>query len=140
MYVKFENGAEFALCGYPTAADAVLAGHKRNVLNVTVEGEHSAVKSAFNGQPWVIHETEKFKDEDGKIVEVEHEYDKSIYTLVASICDNMDGTITVRVGRENTVEETLADEKAALAHENVRLAAKNAEQTEIINILAGGAM
>ena len=71
--------------------------------------------------------------EDGKIVEVEHEYDKSIYTLVASICDNMDGTITVRVGREDTVEDKLRDTNKALQK-------ANAEQAEIINILAGGAV
>lgn len=119
MYIKFENGAEFALIGYPKSADAVLAGHKRDVLTVTVEGEHSAVKSAFNGQGW-------------SVVDGEGEYDKSGYTLVASICDNMDGTITVRAGRENTVEETLQDQ-------NAELRAAFAEQADIINILSGGA-
>ena len=140
MYVKFEDGTQFVLPKYPTSSDAVIAGHKRDTLSVTVEGEHSAVKAAFYGQPWAIHETEKFKDADGKIVEVEHEYDKSNYTLVASICDNMDGTITVRVGRKNTVEETLQDEKNALQTENAALTAENAEQADIINILAGGAV
>ena len=140
MYVKFENGVQFQLCTYPTASSAVIAGHKRDVLSVTVEGEHSAVKSAFNGQPWAIHETEKFKDEDGKIIEVEHEYDKSVYNLVASICDNMDGTITVRVGRENTTEETLRDTNKALSKQNAALSAENSEQAEIINILAGVAV
>lgn len=131
MYIKFNDGTQFVLPKYPTGADAVIAGHKRDTLSVTVEGEHSAVKAAFNGQPWAIHETEKFKDKDGKIVEVEHEYDKSIYTLVASICDNMDGTITVRVGRQNTTEEILRDT-------NAELSKQNAEQADIINILSGG--
>lgn len=120
MYIKFENGTAFMLRGYPTASDAVLAGHKRDVLTATVEGEYAAVKGAFNGQGWAIV--------DGKA-----EYDKSGYTLVASICDNMDGTITVRVGRENTVEETLQDQ-------NAELLSAFAEQADIINILAGGAM
>lgn len=126
MYIKFENGAEFALRGYPTASSAVIAGHKREVLTVKVEGEHSAVKTAFNGQPW-------------SIVDNEAEYDKSNYTLVASICDNMDGTITVRVGRQNTTEETLRDTNKALSKQNAALSAENAEQADIINILAGGA-
>ena len=139
MYIKFKDGTQFALPKYPTSSDAVIAGHKRDTLSVTVEGDHADVKAAF-GQPWAIHETEKFKDEDGKIIEVEHEYDKSNYTLVASICDNMDGTITVRVGRANTVEETLQDEKNALQTENAALSAENAEQADIINILAGGAV
>lgn len=126
MYIKFEDGTQFVMPKYPTASSAVLAGHKRDVLSVTVEGEHSAVKSSFNGQGW-------------SIVDNEAEYDKSNYTLVASICDNMDGTITVRVGRQNTTEETLRDEKAALAKHNAALSAENAEQADIINILAGGA-
>lgn len=125
MYVKFENGAQFVMLKHPTASDAVLAGHKRDVLSVTVTGEHADVKAAF-GQPW-------------SIVDGEGEYDKSNYTLVASICDNMDGTITVRVGRQNTTEETLRDEKAVLAKQNAALSAENSEQAEIINILAGGA-
>lgn len=127
MYVKFGNGVQLPLCKYPTASTAVIAGHKRDTLSVTVEGEYSAVKDAFNGQPWAIA--------DG-----EAEYDKSNYTVVASICDNLDGTLTVRVGRENTVEECLRDEKAALAQEYARLAEKSMEQADIINILAGGAM
>ena len=96
-------------------------------LGVTVEGEYAAVKAAFNGQGWSVA--------DG-----EGEYDKSNYTLVASICDNMDGTITVRVGRKNTAEETLQDEKNALAAEKAALAAEIAEQAEVISILAGGAV
>lgn len=125
MYVKFENGAEFALRGYPTASSAVIANHRRDVLNVTVEGEHADVKNAF-GQPW-------------SIVDGENVYDKSNYTMVASICDNMDGTFTVRVGRQNTAEETLRDENHALQNEKIALAAANAEQADIINILSGGA-
>lgn len=138
MYVKFKDGTQFVLPKYPTSSDAVIAGHKRDTLSVTVEGEHSAVKAAFNGQPWAIHTTEPIENENGETVMVECEYDKSVYTLVASICDNMDGTITVRVGRANTVEETLQDEKNALAKQNAALTAENAEQADIINILAGG--
>lgn len=118
MYIKFEDGTQLVMPKYPTASSAVVANHKRDVLNVTVEGEYAAVKAAFNGQAW-------------SIVDGENTYDKSTYTLVASICDNMDGTVTVRVGRQNTTEETLQDEKNALAKQN-------AEQAEIINILAGG--
>lgn len=140
MYVKFENGAQLALSKYPTASSAVIANHKRDVLNVTVEGEHADVKAAFNGQGWAVHTTEPRKNENDETVMVDCEYDKSNYTLVASICDNMDGTITVRVGRKNTSEETLQDEKNALAAEKAALAAENAEQAEVINILAGGAV
>lgn len=128
MYIKFNDGTQFPVPNTVPVklTQEILFGHKREVLTVKVEGEHSAVKAAFNGQPWAIA--------DG-----EAEYDKSNYTLVASICDNMDGTITVRVGRKNTSEETLQDEKNALAAEKAALAAENAEQAEVINILAGGA-
>lgn len=139
MYVKFENGVQFPLTKYPTASSAVIAGHKRDVLSVTVEGEYADIKAAF-GQPWEIHVTENDTNAFGRPAQTENVYDKSNYTLVASICDNMDGTITVRVGRENTVEETLQDANSALAQENVRLAEKSMEQAEIINILAGGAV
>ena len=118
MFINFENGAQFEMPNYPLGADSVIAGHKRDTLTVTVKGEYSAVKETFNGQGW-------------EIVDDESAYDKSNYTLVASICDNMDGTITVRVGRANTVEEDLRDQVAA---SNVTIN----EQNEVIGILAGG--
>lgn len=135
MYVKFNDGTQFPVPNTVPVklTQEVLFGHKREVLTVKVEGEHSAVKAAFNGQPWAIHTTEPRENENGETVMVECEYDKSIYTLAASICDNMDGTITVRVGREDTVEDKLRDTNKALQK-------ANAEQAEIINILAGGAV
>ena len=136
MYVKFENGAQFTLTKYPTASSAVIANHRRDVLGVTVEGEHADVKATF-GQPW-------------SIVDGENVYDKSNYTMIASICDNMDGTFTVRVGRQNTAEETLRDENHALQNEKIALQTANAalvtENAElsaqmdelIIEVLEGG--
>lgn len=112
MYIKFNDGAQFDLCGNPIGAAAVLAGHRRDVLTVTVTGEFAAVKAAF-GQPWVI-------------VDGENNYDKANYTLPVSVCDNLDGTVTVRVGRMNTREEDLEDEKNALRAENAALAADKA--------------
>ena len=121
MFIKFKNGATFPVPNTVPVklTTEVLFGHKREVLTVKVEGEYADVKNAF-GQPW-------------SLVDGEGEYDKSAYNLVASICDNMDGTITVRVGREDTVEDKLRDSNKALQ-------AQNAEQAEIINILAGGAV
>lgn len=122
MYIKFNDGTQFPVPNTVPVklTTEVLFGHKREVLTVKINGEHSAVKAAFNGQSW-------------SLVDGEGEYDKSVYTLVASICDNMDGTITVRVGREDTVEEKLRDTNKALQK-------ANAEQADIINILAGGAV
>lgn len=131
MYIQLKDGAQFALPRYPTASAAVAAGHKRDVLCVTVEGTYAAVKAAFNGQNWAIY--------DGENV-----YDKSNYTLAVSICDNLDGTVTLRIGRENTVEETLADENAALSAQNVSLTAENAALNAqiddlVVELLEGGA-
>lgn len=125
MYIKFEDSTQLTLLERPSGNKMNLGGHKRDVLKVTVEGDYVAVKAAFNGQGW------KIVDDEGV------EFDKSNYTIVASICDNMNGTITVCVGRQNTVEETLRDENAALLEVNSALMAENDEQNEIISILAG---
>lgn len=137
MNIVFENGVQFELSKNITASSAVIENHKRDVLNVTMVCSYEEAKSAFNGQGWLV------ADDNA-------EYDKSNYTLVASICDNMDGTITVRVGRQNTTEETLLDEKNvllskndALQSENVALTAMNTELNAqidelIIEVLEGG--
>ena len=117
MYIQFADGAQLD-CVSVAGAGAVVAGHKRDVLTVTVAGEFAAVRAAFDGSPWAV-------------VDGGNTYDKSGYTLPVSVCDNLDGTVTVRIARANTREEDLEDENAALQ-------AENAEQTDIINILTGG--
>lgn len=124
MHIKFNDGAEFELKSAPKGAGAVVAGHKRDVLTVTVTGDFAAVKAAFDGQPWAV-------------VDGETAYDKSGYTLPVSVCDNLDGTVTVRVGRANTREEDLEDEKAALQAENAALSAQMDDL--LVEVLEGGA-
>lgn len=151
MYIKFEDGTQFDLLAAKGAPERV-AGHLRDVLTLTLTGTFETVKAAFHGQAWAHHFTEMAA---GK--EIERECDRSGYQLVAGITDNMDGTVTVRVGRNNTREETLADElaaeqaktaalesdKAALAEANAALAAENQDKDAqiddlIVAMLEGG--
>ena len=125
MKIKFADGTQFDLCATPRGADVVVAGHKRDVLTVTVTGDFTAVKKAFgDSQRWAV-------------VDGENTYDKSNYTLLASVCDNMDGTVTVRVGRANTREEDLENAKKALQAENAALSAQVDDL--LVEVLEGGA-
>ena len=161
MYIKFEDGTQFTLLA-ASGAPALVAGHRRDVVTLTLSGTYAAVKAAFNGQPWAHY----FATGDSKDItdlaasdEATGEYvrDYSGYQLVAGITDNMDGTVTVRVGRSNTREESLEDElaaeqaksaalendKAALTEENAALAAENQDKDAqiddlVVAMLEGG--
>lgn len=122
MYIKWNDGTQFD-CVSVMGGGAVVAGHRRDVLTVTVTGAFADVKAAFDGSPWAVA--------DGEAV-----YDKSGYTLPVSVCDNLDGTVTVRIARENTREEDLADENAALQAENAALSAQVDDL--LIEVLEGG--
>lgn len=123
MHIRFSNGTQLQMPKHPSAASAVVSGHKRDVLTVTVTGEFADVKAAFDGSPWAI-------------VDGESTYDKSGYTLPVSVCDNLDGTVTVRIARANTREEDLEDEKAALIEEKNALSAQVDDL--LIEVLEGG--
>ena len=168
MYVKFENGTQFMLQGAPKGGDVYYDGHKRDALTMRLAGEYGAVVAAFeSGQSWVQGYTDyvatgrQKTDENGgyvfdanghpvpEMVAQEVESDRSAYKLVIETTDHRDGTCTVKVARENTLEENYADlqtEAKALESTNAAqaaqveiLSAQNAEQAEVINILAGGA-
>ena len=125
-YMEFADGARFDLAEMAHAGAEYIAGHRRDVITARVNGSYEQMKAAFNGQAWALG-----SDAEGA-------YDKSEYTVVASLCDNMDGTVTVRVGRKNTLEETLADEKEALRAENEAL---NIQIDDlVIELLEGGAV
>lgn len=122
MEIIFEGGAQFD-CAQILGGGAVIAGHKRDVLTVTAAGAFADVKSAFDGSPWAV-------------IDGENTYDKSGYTLPVSVCDNLDGTVTVRIARANTREEDLEDEKAALIEEKNALSAQVDDL--LIEVLEGG--
>jgi hypothetical protein len=134
--IRFDNGATYQAEGI-TGNGEVVANHKRDVLTITAYMTYEQAMAEFNGQPWAI-------------VEDENVYDKSNYILLASVCDNLDGTVTVRIGRKNTVEEDLKDEAnaakaeaAILTSQNATLTAENAALNEqydelIVEVLEGG--
>lgn len=168
MYVKFENGTQFDLLSMK-GGDVYYDGHKRDALTAKVSGEYAAVVAAFeSGQSWVQGYTDHVAtgrqktDESGgyvfdvnghpvpEMVAQEVESDRSIYKLVVETVDHRDGTCTVKVARENTLEENYADlQTTAKALESTNatqaaqveiLSAQNSEQADIINILSGGAV
>ena len=159
MYIKFEDGTTFPLLA-ASGAPALVAGHRRDVLDLKLTGTYEAVKEAFNGQSWEhrflgseqITDLSTYDEAAGEYVR-----DYSGYQLVAGITDNMDGTVTVHVGRSNTREETLEDElaaeqaraaalegdKAALTEANAALTAENQNKDAqiddlIVAMLEGG--
>lgn len=126
-FILFEGGQKFDLAASPTGKADTVGGICRDVLSVMIRATHAEALAAF-GKPWELHVTEMENNEP-----VEKVYPYDTYTVLASICDNMDGTVTVRVAREATVEEDL---QVQVDSANATIA----EQNEIINILAGGAM
>lgn len=166
MYIKFENGTQFDLLSMK-GGDVYYDGHKRDALTARIRGDYAAVVAAFeSGQSWLQGYTDhvptgkQLVDENGGFVfdasgnpvpemaAQEVESDRSIYKLVVETVDHRDGTCTVKVARENTLEENYADlQTTAKALESTNatqaaqveiLSAQNSEQAEVINILAGG--
>ena len=93
--IRFENGNVFDTQSISGKAEFV-ASHKRDVLSIVAYMTYNQAFEEFNGQSWSILE-------DGNV------YDRSNYSILASICDNLDGTCTIRIGRKNTREEDLED-------------------------------
>ncbi|MBQ8143539.1 MAG: hypothetical protein IJ042_01935 [Butyricicoccus sp.] len=141
-YILFDGGQQFELAATPTGKAEKVGGIRRDVLSVTIKATHAEALAAF-GQPWELHAWEQEKNKEGKLELVEKTYKKTGYTVLASICDNCDGTVTVRVARESTKEEDLQVELEAAQAENSALteenAAKDAEieslNTEIDNLV-----
>ena len=132
-YIEFADGTLYDMPAIAEAGPAKIAGHRRDVITARVSCTYEQMKAVFNGQGWALGDRE-----EGTA------YDKSNYTVLASICDNLDGTVTIRVGRKNTVEETLTDENAALTAENKALAAENDSLNAqvddlVVELLEGGA-
>ena len=167
MYIKFNNGTQFDLLSM-RGGDIRYNGHTRDALTARILGDYAAVVAAFeSGQSWLQGYTDhvptgkQLVDENGGFVfdasgnpvpemaAQEIESDRSAYKLLIECTDHRDGTCTIKIARENTLEENYADlQNTAKALESANakqaaqvgiLAAQNAEQAEIINILAGGA-
>lgn len=92
--------------------DETMRNHNRNVAVITATGIDyvQASKLFVDGAKWSIIE-------DGQ------EYDWSNYGVAGSITDNRDGTLIVKMGKNNTIEQDLQDEATS--------------KTEIITVIAG---
>lgn len=127
--IQFNDGISYETKRISGQAEFV-AGHKRDVLSIVAYMTYEQAKAEFNGQSWSIIDGENIND-------------KSNYQIVASICDNMDDTVTIRIGRQNTMEENLQDEVATTKAEIATLKAENAELSAqvddlLIEVLEGG--
>lgn len=133
-YILFEGGQKFTLAATPTGKAETVGGIRRDVLSVTVNGTYADALAAF-GKPWDIHAFEQEQNEKGEFEVVEKTYPKPGYTVLASICDKLDGTVTVRVARKSTKEEDLQVELDEAKAENSALTAENAaKDAEIENL------
>ena len=154
--ILFADNTECACTGV-TGKTEVLAGHARDVLRVNgLETDYQTAKAGFTAGGWYIRCYEVIPagsvlkrvqdtgdaymtDENGEILTVTlaedyktgEQFPYADYTLVGSITDNMDGTLTVAVGKANTRVQQLEDDNAALT-------AQVAEANEAIDMIFSG--
>lgn len=101
--IRFENGQEVQTVGIFAGAET-LRGHRRDVATITTTGIGYAEAAALfaDGAHWSIVE---YNEEGEELV-----YNWSGYGVAGAITDNRDGTLIVKMGKNNTVEQDLADE------------------------------
>ena len=152
----FADNTECACTGV-TGKTEVLAGHARDVLRVNgLETDYQTAKAGFTAGGWYIRCYEVIPagtvlklaaetgdayqlDENGEVLTVTlaedyktgEQFPYADYTLVGSITDNMDGTLTVAVGKANTRVQQLEDDNAALT-------AQVAEANETLDMIFSG--
>lgn len=154
--ILFADNTECACTGV-TGKTEVLAGHARDVLRVNgLETDYQTAKAGFTAGGWYIVCYEVIPagsvlkrvqdigdvymtDENGEILTVTlaedfktgERFPYADYTLVGSITDNMDGTLTVAVGKANTRVQQIEDDNAALT-------AQVAEANEALDMIFSG--
>ena len=154
--ILFADNRECACTGV-TGKTEVLAGHARDVLRVNgLETDYQTAKAGFTAGGWYIVCYEVIPagtalrrvndagdayltDENGEVLTVKLEdayrigeaFPYADYTLVGSITDNMDGTLSVAVGKANTRAQQLEDDNAALT-------AQVAEANEALDMIFSG--
>lgn len=95
------NGKTFPLLA-STAQQEELAGHRRDVVTLTIEATYQeAVDNFVEGATFII------VDDSGE------EYYHDNYPTPGSITDNRDGTVVVKMGAASTREQDLEDQAAA---------------------------
>lgn len=100
--IRFENGTEVQTIGV-FAGSETLRGYRRDVATITTTGIDYAQAAALftDGTKWSIVEV----GEDQK----EKVYDWSSHGVAGPITDNRDGTLIIKMGKNNTVEQDLQD-------------------------------
>lgn len=111
--IRFENGTEVQTIGV-FAGSETLRGYRRDVATITTTGiDYAQAVALFtDGAKWSIVEV----GEDQK----EKVYDWSSHGVAGPITDNRDGTLTIKMGKNNTVEQDLQDKVDTARQETVQ--------------------
>ena len=111
--IRFENGTEVQTIGIRAGLET-LRGYRRDVATITTTGLDYAQAAALftDGAKWSIVEV----GEDQK----EQVYDWSSHGVAGPITDNRDGTLIVKMGKNNTVEQDLEGEVQNARQETVQ--------------------
>lgn len=106
--IRFENGTEVQTIGVFAGAE-ILRGYRRDVATITTTGiDYAQAVALFtDGAKWSIVEV----GEDQK----EQVYDWSSHGVAGPIIDNRDGTLIIKMGKNNTVEQDLQEQAAEAA-------------------------
>lgn len=116
--IKFADGTTVETTSV-LITDETMRNHNRNVAVITTSGidYEQASKLFVDGAKW-------------SIVEGEQEYDWSDYGTAGSITDNRDGTLIVKMGKNNTTEQDLQDELTSKTEITTAIAGKTVQTTE----------
>ena len=120
--VKFADGTTVETTSV-LITDEMMRNHNRNVAVITATGiDYAQASKLFvDGAKWSIVET----NEQGQ-----QEYDWSDYGTAGSITDNRDGTLVIRIGKNNTTEQDLQDEVTSKTQIITAIAGKTVQTTE----------
>ena len=111
-----------------TAEQEFLAGHKREVVTLTMEASYQqAVDNFVEGAVFTIYED--VIDESGNPVTLEHYHDD--YPTPGAITDNRDGTVVVKMGAATTREQDLEDQAEKVSQSLVTLAGKSIQESDV---------
>ena len=97
----------------------LMQGHRRKVLTLDITGTFAEVSEVLtDGAVLVI------VDDEG------HEYTHNGYPVPGPLTDNRDGTITAKMGAENTIEQDLQDEVTSKTEIITAIAGKSVQTTK----------
>lgn len=114
-YILLENGNKYRLISAYGGQENI-SGEIRDVISLKIETTYDVVKENFNNDmKYSIEQERLVENSDGNETIIDS-FDKSDWCLLCSIMDNIDGTITVKMGKK-TNYELLEEENAELLYE-----------------------